>query len=130
VLREIGRSGRLTRQPVALLPQPATPCAAVTVSRAHAPQSQQRSHTLEYAPTLTGVHAFATAQVGKAARAYRVYFSKTADHEEDEDYLVDHSIVMYLVNERGEFVDFYTQRMGVPDCVERLLKELRAGGAV
>ncbi|KAG5190320.1 SCO1 family protein [Tribonema minus] len=69
-------------------------------------------------------------QVAKAARAYRVYFSKSADHEEDEEYLVDHSIVMYLVNDAGAFVDFYTQRMGVPDCVERLVKELRAGGAV
>eukprot|EP00612_Vaucheria_litorea_P004989 CAMPEP_0171464420 /NCGR_PEP_ID=MMETSP0945-20130129/7749_1 /TAXON_ID=109269 /ORGANISM="Vaucheria litorea, Strain CCMP2940" /LENGTH=156 /DNA_ID=CAMNT_0011991511 /DNA_START=379 /DNA_END=849 /DNA_ORIENTATION=- len=64
-------------------------------------------------------------QVAKAARAYRVYFSSNADHEEDEDYLVDHSIVMYLLDKEGEFLDFYTQRMGVTDCVEKLVQEIK-----
>jgi protein SCO1 len=67
-------------------------------------------------------------QVNKAARMYRVYHSKANDHEEGEDYLVDHSIVLYLVDTNGDFVDFYTQRMTVQDCVERLLKELKARG--
>ena len=68
--------------------------------------------------------------MAKVARAYRVYFSKTNDHEDDEDYLVDHSIVMYLVNDKGEFVDFYTQRMGVSDCVDRLVKELKSNPSI
>lgn len=41
----------------------------------------------------------------KAARAYRVYFSKTQDSP--DDYLVDHSIIMYLTDPDGEFVTFY-----------------------
>jgi protein SCO1/2 len=44
-------------------------------------------------------------QVKEAARAYRVYYSKTTDSE--DDYLVDHSIIMYLVDPEGEFVTFY-----------------------
>lgn len=37
-------------------------------------------------------------QVAKACRQYRVYFSKADINEnDDEDYLVDHSIVLYLV---------------------------------
>lgn len=34
-------------------------------------------------------------EIKKVARAYRVYYMKTA--EEDSDYLVDHSIVMYVL---------------------------------
>lgn len=52
-------------------------------------------------------------QVAKAAKAYRVYFSKTEEHEEGEDYLVDHSIVIYLIAPNGEFLDFFTQRTTV-----------------
>ena len=49
-------------------------------------------------------------QVEVATRAYRVYFNKADEHEEDEDdYLVDHSIVMYLINPEGEFEEFFTQ---------------------
>ena len=43
-------------------------------------------------------------QVKQAARAYRVYFTKTDD---SEDYLVDHSIIMYLIDPAGSFVSFY-----------------------
>lgn len=35
----------------------------------------------------------------------RVYFHKTSDS--DTDYLVDHSIIMYLIDPAGEFVTFY-----------------------
>lgn len=52
-------------------------------------------------------------QVAKAAKAYRVYFSKTEEHDDDEDYLVDHSIVIYLLAPDGDFLDFFTQRTTV-----------------
>jgi protein SCO1/2 len=42
--------------------------------------------------------------VKDAARQYRVYYTKTS---ETEDYLVDHSIIMYLVDPQGHFVTFY-----------------------
>jgi hypothetical protein len=35
----------------------------------------------------------------------RVYFHKTSDS--DTDYLVDHSIIMYLIDPAGDFVTFY-----------------------
>ena len=43
-------------------------------------------------------------QVQEAAKAYRVYFTKTDD---SKDYLVDHSIIMYLMDPKGKFVSFY-----------------------
>ena len=44
-------------------------------------------------------------QVKEAARAYRVYYTKTND--DPEDYLVDHSIIMYLLDPHGQFMAFY-----------------------
>jgi protein SCO1/2 len=38
----------------------------------------------------------------------RVYFHKTGDS--DTDYLVDHSIIMYLIDPAGDFVTFYGER--------------------
>ena len=66
-------------------------------------------------------------QVAKAAKAYRVYFSKTDDHEEGEDYLVDHSIVLYLIGPDGEFLDVFTQRSSVEDCVMRIKAHMDGG---
>lgn len=34
-------------------------------------------------------------EIKKAARAYRIYYMKT--EEEGSDYLVDHSIIMYVI---------------------------------
>lgn len=64
------------------------------------------ARSIEY---LTG----AKDQVAKAAKSYRVYFSKTEEHEEGEDYLLDHSIVIYLLAPNGDFLDFFTQRTTV-----------------
>ena len=61
-------------------------------------------------------------QVAAASKAYRVYFSKVDENENDDtDYLVDHSIVFYLLDPNGEFVDFFTQRMQVSDMVEKVV---------
>lgn len=60
-------------------------------------------------------------QVKEAARSYRVYFSKAnEDENDDEEYLVDHSIVFYFVSPTGEFVDFFTQKTQVNDVVEKI----------
>ena len=47
-----------------------------------------------------------------------MYFSKADEHSE-EDYLVDHSIVLYLVGKDGKFVDFFTQSTTAADCIKR-----------
>ena len=38
-------------------------------------------------------------QIRKVTKAYRVYFNPTND--DDENYLVDHSIIAYLLNPQG-----------------------------
>ena len=61
--------------------------------------------------------------VAKATRAFRVYFTKADEVEDDdEEYLVDHSIVLYLMSPEGDFLEFFTQRMEVVDIVDKIVK--------
>lgn len=46
--------------------------------------------------------------------------------DDEEDYLVDHSIVLYLVDKEGEFVDFFTQRAQIGDVVEKIDQHMKA----
>jgi len=46
-----------------------------------------------------------TRQSAHPACLHRVYFNKTTDNA--KDYLVDHSIIHYLIDPEGEFVTFY-----------------------
>lgn len=82
---------------------------------------QLRHYAQDFHPRiqyLTGT----TDQVAKASKAFRVYFSKVgdADLDSDDEYLVDHSIVLYLVGPNGDFLDFFTQRMDYKDIVEKI----------
>ena len=62
--------------------------------------------------------------IKKMAALYRVYISK-ADETDDGDYLVDHSIVLYLVGKDGKFRDFFTQGMKASDVCEKIRKTVR-----
>lgn len=68
---------------------------------------------------LTGTHD----EVRKACRAYRVYFTKpTADEIKRGDYLLDHSIISYLVDPEGEFADYYGKSLSGDEMFGRVSK--------
>lgn len=56
---------------------------------------QVRDYVKEFHPRMLGLTG-SYDKVAAAAKAYRVYFSKTQDSQ--EDYLIDHSIITYLIN--------------------------------
>ena len=66
-------------------------------------------------------------QVKRAAKAYRVYYSNTntTSDEDDWDYLVDHSIVMYFISPEGEFLEFFTQSADVDEIVDRMSAHIK-----
>ena len=63
-------------------------------------------------------------QVQAAARAYRVYYTKTSD--DPKDYLVDHSIIMYLVDPKGDFVTFFGKNVAEPELAAGIWDRVRA----
>jgi len=63
----------------------------------------------EYAKDFHPSYVFLTGaseQVQQMAKKYRVYVSK-ADETDDGDYLVDHSIVWYFHDDKGELLDVF-----------------------
>ncbi|EOY07161.1 hypothetical protein SCA6_001289 [Theobroma cacao] len=83
---------------------------------------QVREYVKEFHPKLIGLTGTSD-EIKKVARAYRVYYMKTA--EEDSDYLVDHSIVMYLMDPNMEFVKFFGKNSDVDSLTDGVIKEIK-----
>jgi len=64
-----------------------------------------------------------------AARKYRVYYRKTGDEKAKKDYLVDHSIITYLVDPKGEFVTFYGKNVTASEVKASVLDHMAAYAA-
>ncbi|PVU92685.1 hypothetical protein BB561_003669 [Smittium simulii] len=63
-------------------------------------------------------------QVKQVCKAYRVYFSKPPQVIEGQNYLVDHSIFSYLMDNNGSFVDVYGQDRTSQEMAESMKKLL------
>lgn len=62
-------------------------------------------------------------QVNDACKSYRIYYSMPSeDASEKDDYLIDHSIAIFLFDPQGRFVDFFGNRYNESEITERVLK--------
>ncbi|XAR68799.1 hypothetical protein NMG60_11000169 [Bertholletia excelsa] len=83
---------------------------------------QVREYVQEFHPSLIGLTGTPD-EIKKTARAFRVYYMKT--EEEGSDYLVDHSIVMYLMDPRMEYVKFFGKNNDVDSLSDGIIKEIK-----
>ncbi|XXG39705.1 hypothetical protein AAC387_Pa01g0593 [Persea americana] len=83
---------------------------------------QVGEYVKEFHPNLIGLTGNAD-EIRQVARAYRVYYMKT--EEEGSDYLVDHSIVMYLMDPNMDFVKFFGKNYDADTLAEGIVKEIK-----
>ncbi|MFS7997470.1 putative copper chaperone SCO1/SenC, Thioredoxin domain, Thioredoxin-like superfamily [Helianthus anomalus] len=83
---------------------------------------QVGEYVKEFHPKLIGLTG-PPEEIKKAARAYRVYYMKT--EEEGSDYLVDHSIIMYLMDPNMEFIKFFGKNNDVDALTEGIINEIK-----
>ena len=82
----------------------------------------------EFHPKLLGLTGSVDA-CKAAAKKYRVYYHKTGDDDSSsDDYLVDHSIIMYLVDKQGEFVTFYGKNYEAQEMAEAIIEQMKRLG--
>ncbi|XP_057435260.1 protein SCO1 homolog 1, mitochondrial [Lotus japonicus] len=83
---------------------------------------QVSEYVKEFHPKLIGLTG-SSDEIKSVARAYRVYYMKTA--EEDSDYLVDHSIVMYLMGPDMNYVKFFGKNNDADSLADGIVKEIK-----
>ncbi|KAG5633871.1 hypothetical protein H0H81_004654 [Sphagnurus paluster] len=62
-------------------------------------------------------------------KAYRVYFSTPPNADPQGDYLVDHSIFVYLMDPAGKFVEAFGQAVPKEDIIEKVREVVGEWGA-
>ena len=77
----------------------------------------------DYSPHFIGLTG-TREQVGEMCKHYRVYFSQGP--RVGDDYIVDHAIIMYLINPNGEFVDYYGRNKNAKEVSSAIEQHMNA----
>lgn len=91
------------------------------------PERDTVEHLAQYVqlfhPRLIGLTG-SNADVAKAADAYRVYYKRVKTGNKPDDYTVDHSAFIYLVDSDGKYLGFFPPGTDAPRLVEMIRPHL------
>lgn len=76
----------------------------------------------EFHPRIVGMTG-TPEQVKKVSRAYRVYYNEGLKTDE-QDYLIDHSIIHYFMGPDGKFIDFFGRNMTAREMADKMKEQI------
>ncbi len=81
---------------------------------------QLNSYVSNFHPRLIGLTG-TEEQIAGAARAFRVYYSRPKENSDaSNDYLLDHSSIIYLMDSGGTYITHFTHKTSVSKIVDIL----------
>ena len=96
----------------------------ITIDPHRDDKKRVKAYVEEFHPAMIGLVGSEKA-CDDAARKYRVYHRKTGDERATKDYLVDHSIITYLIDPNGDFVTFYGKNTTAEEVSRSILEHAR-----
>ncbi len=70
------------------------------------------------------------AQVKKAIKAYRVHAARASEDRGSNDYLMDHSSIIYFMDEKGQYQAHFNHNTPATEIVKKVREFLRSSSAV
>jgi cytochrome oxidase Cu insertion factor (SCO1/SenC/PrrC family) len=86
--------------------------------------AQTEMYINEFHPRTVGLTG-TPEMIKRVTRLFRVYYNEGIKITDGEDYLVDHSIIHYLIGRRNEFIDFYGKNLNVDEMTGRIKAEIQ-----
>jgi len=75
-------------------------------------------------PRIKGFTANTLDEIKKVSKQFHVYFG-FGERDENDDYVVDHTIIMYLVNSEGKFVNYYSRALDAEPIVRSIERHIK-----
>eukprot|EP00388_Colpodella_angusta_P008664 GDKJ01023551.1.p1 GENE.GDKJ01023551.1~~GDKJ01023551.1.p1 ORF type:complete len:256 (+),score=60.40 GDKJ01023551.1:31-798(+) len=95
----------------------------ITVDPMRDGPAQIKEYVAEFSPKLVGLTG-TVPEIKAVTKLFRVYFNQGIKST-DEDYLIDHSIIHYLMSPTNQFKEFYGKNMTVNETAESIAKIIR-----
>ncbi|KAK7061231.1 hypothetical protein R3P38DRAFT_2677057 [Favolaschia claudopus] len=95
----------------------------VSVDPARDSPSRIAVYLKDFHPAFTGIVG-SYQSVKAMCKAYRVYFSTPPNAKPEDDYLVDHSIFVYFMDPKGQFLEAFGQTVTVEEMLEKIRGEI------
>ena len=96
----------------------------VTIDPARDRPEDMRAYVAHFHPAIIGLTGSAE-QITDVARAYRVFFAEVREDGADaDDYLMDHSTIVYLMDEDGQFDIHFSGSTSAEDMAATIRKRL------
>ena len=96
----------------------------ITIDPARDTVKQLESYVENFHPRMIGLTG-TDEQIAQAARAYRVYYAKSKDTNEDTtEYLMDHSSIVFLMDTKGIYVTHFTHATEAERMAETLRQKI------